>query len=64
MQWYLANQAWVEGVTSGAYRQWVGKQYGASEHVAYDLHALISGINDENAHDEVSVGPPVGKEAL
>jgi dTDP-glucose 4,6-dehydratase len=26
--WYLANQAWVEGVTSGAYRQWVGKQYG------------------------------------
>jgi dTDP-glucose 4,6-dehydratase len=29
VQWYLANQAWVEGVTSGAYRQWVGKQYGA-----------------------------------
>jgi dTDP-glucose 4,6-dehydratase len=29
VQWYLANQAWVEGVTSGAYRQWIGKQYGA-----------------------------------
>jgi dTDP-glucose 4,6-dehydratase len=29
VEWYLANQAWVEGVTSGAYRQWVGKQYGA-----------------------------------
>ena len=29
VQWYLANPAWVEGVTSGAYRQWVGKQYGA-----------------------------------
>jgi dTDP-glucose 4,6-dehydratase len=29
VQWYLANQAWVEAVTSGAYRQWVGKQYGA-----------------------------------
>ncbi len=29
VQWYLANQAWVDGVTSGAYRQWVGKQYGA-----------------------------------
>jgi len=29
VQWYLANKAWVEGVTSGAYRQWVGKQYGA-----------------------------------
>jgi dTDP-glucose 4,6-dehydratase len=28
VQWYLANQAWVEGVISGAYRQWVGKQYG------------------------------------
>jgi dTDP-glucose 4,6-dehydratase len=28
VQWYLTNQAWVEGVTSGAYRQWVGKQYG------------------------------------
>jgi dTDP-glucose 4,6-dehydratase len=27
VQWYLANQAWVEGVTSGSYRQWVGKQY-------------------------------------
>lgn len=24
----LTNQAWVEGVTSGAYRQWVGKHYG------------------------------------
>jgi dTDP-glucose 4,6-dehydratase len=29
VQWYLDNQAWVEGVTSGAYRQWMGKQYGA-----------------------------------
>jgi dTDP-glucose 4,6-dehydratase len=29
VQWYLANHTWVEGVTSGAYRQWVGKQYGA-----------------------------------
>ena len=29
VQWYLANPAWVEGVTSGAYRQWVGQHYGA-----------------------------------
>jgi dTDP-glucose 4,6-dehydratase len=29
VQWYLINQAWVQGVTSGAYRQWVGQQYGA-----------------------------------
>jgi len=28
--WYLENQAWVEGVTSGAYREWVAKQYGGS----------------------------------
>ena len=25
--WYLANQAWVEGVTSGSYRDWVQRQY-------------------------------------
>lgn len=29
VQWYLDNQDWVEGVTSGSYRQWMGKQYGA-----------------------------------
>jgi dTDP-glucose 4,6-dehydratase len=28
VQWYLDNQAWVSNVTSGAYRDWVGKQYG------------------------------------
>lgn len=28
VQWYLGNQAWVRNVTSGAYREWVGKQYG------------------------------------
>jgi dTDP-glucose 4,6-dehydratase len=29
VQWYLDNQAWVANVTSGAYREWVGAQYGA-----------------------------------
>jgi dTDP-glucose 4,6-dehydratase len=29
VRWYLDNQAWVANVTSGAYREWVGKQYGA-----------------------------------
>jgi dTDP-glucose 4,6-dehydratase len=29
VQWYLANQSWVEGVTSGTYRQWLDKHYGA-----------------------------------
>ncbi|MFJ4443753.1 dTDP-glucose 4,6-dehydratase [Pseudomonas sp. NPDC089422] len=28
VQWYLANQSWVEGVQSGSYRDWVAKQYG------------------------------------
>jgi dTDP-glucose 4,6-dehydratase len=28
VQWYLDNQAWVQNVTSGAYKSWVGRQYG------------------------------------
>ena len=28
VQWYLDHQSWVANVTSGAYREWVGKQYG------------------------------------
>lgn len=27
VQWYLDNQQWVQDVTSGAYRDWVSKQY-------------------------------------
>ena len=26
--WYLENQRWVANVTSGAYRNWIGQQYG------------------------------------
>ncbi|WP_410209798.1 dTDP-glucose 4,6-dehydratase [Aquirhabdus sp.] len=29
VEWYLANQAWVSNVTSGAYRDWVSQQYQA-----------------------------------
>jgi dTDP-glucose 4,6-dehydratase len=29
IRWYLEHQDWVEGVTTGAYRQWVNDQYGA-----------------------------------
>jgi dTDP-glucose 4,6-dehydratase len=29
VRWYLDNQAWVENVTSGAYRRWVSKNYEA-----------------------------------
>jgi dTDP-glucose 4,6-dehydratase len=28
VQWYLAHQSWVANVTSGAYRNWVERQYG------------------------------------
>ncbi|MGQ9919925.1 MAG: dTDP-glucose 4,6-dehydratase [Desulfobacca sp.] len=30
IRWYLDNPQWVEAVTSGAYRQWLQVQYGAS----------------------------------
>lgn len=29
VRWYLANEAWVRDVTSGAYREWVARQYGS-----------------------------------
>jgi dTDP-glucose 4,6-dehydratase len=29
VQWYLDNQGWVQNIINGAYREWVGKQYGA-----------------------------------
>lgn len=31
VRWYLDNPAWVERVTSGEYRNWITKQYGAYE---------------------------------
>ena len=27
VEWYLANAAWVESVTSGAYQQWLTQNY-------------------------------------
>ncbi|MCK2086750.1 dTDP-glucose 4,6-dehydratase [Thauera aromatica] len=30
VQWYLDNPEWVASVQSGAYREWVGKQYGGA----------------------------------
>jgi antitoxin MazE len=35
-----------------------------SEKVVYDLDALVNGMTAANSHAEVSVGSPVGKEAL
>jgi dTDP-glucose 4,6-dehydratase len=31
VEWYLANSAWVESVTSGAYQHWVAQNYGTRE---------------------------------
>ncbi len=31
VEWYLANTAWVEGVTSGAYQQWMKQNYAGRE---------------------------------
>jgi dTDP-glucose 4,6-dehydratase len=31
VEWYLSNAAWVEGVTSGAYQQWVSQNYGGRD---------------------------------
>lgn len=36
VEWYLANAAWVQSVTSGAYQQWVMQNYGAREAAASD----------------------------
>jgi dTDP-glucose 4,6-dehydratase len=27
IEWYLANDAWIQGVTSGNYRKWIARQY-------------------------------------
>ena len=27
VRWYLDNQDWVNHITSGAYREWVSRQY-------------------------------------
>jgi len=35
-----------------------------SEHIEYALSDLVKGITAKNSHAEVSVGKPVGKEAL
>lgn len=36
VEWYLGNSAWVEGVTSGSYQQWVTQNYGSRDaaHIA------------------------------
>jgi dTDP-glucose 4,6-dehydratase len=40
VQWFLDHQDWVQNITSGDYRNWVGKQYGADN----DTQATEQGI--------------------
>ena len=42
VQWYLANSAWVNDVTSGAYQQWVKKNYGDRE-AGEALREIVAG---------------------
>jgi len=30
VEWYLANPAWIDSITSGAYRHWIDHQYGSA----------------------------------
>ena len=34
VQWYLANKAWIDEVTSGAYKKWIHTNYGHREEAA------------------------------
>jgi dTDP-glucose 4,6-dehydratase len=27
IEWYLSNNTWIQGVTSGTYRKWIARQY-------------------------------------
>ena len=38
VEWYLANQPWVESITSGAYREWIDRNYAGRQ---ADSHAAI-----------------------
>jgi dTDP-glucose 4,6-dehydratase len=40
VRWYLDNREWVSRVTSGAYRQWVGLQYGGRAETADSIAAI------------------------
>ena len=43
VQWYLANPKWVENVTSGAYQQWVDKNYGDRDALNSESRTVAGG---------------------
>ena len=42
VQWYLDNPGWLENVTSGAYQQWVAKNYAARTDAATGDYAVAA----------------------
>ena len=52
MQWYLDNPGWVADVQSGAYREWVRKQYNQGN-VAVPLSLIPAG--------DGRLGPALGR---
>jgi len=43
VEWYLANPKWIENVTSGAYQQWVDKNYGDREALKSESQTVVGG---------------------
>ena len=51
VRWYLNGQDWVKNVTTGAYRDWIARQYGASAaHPQRDHPGRRSGNETLSAH--------------
>ena len=46
VEWYLANSAWVENVTSGAYQHWIKQNYDGRE--ARSEHSATQASTDSN----------------
>jgi dTDP-glucose 4,6-dehydratase len=46
VEWYLANTAWVEGVTSGAYQQWVAQNYSSRTYADLAGRSTAAGRED------------------
>ena len=49
--WYLANGPWMEGVTSGAYRQWIEQNYSSREDTG-TARSVVSSGTDGGEHAE------------
>ncbi len=57
VEWYLANPAWVEGVTSGAYQQWINQNYSGREatHVSAAGHASAAGAPSASSEERTTI---------